>query len=290
MRLGLVAIACIVSASISSGAAPPRLDEPPSPRPANAAQLGVTSELSHADLPFILYVPHAWTNHREPVLTVHFHSAPSFTISEHLRRGASNPIAILLLGSGSAAYAKPFTNSATFGGVIETIERELSPGKAKPTFRFAALELSSFSAGYGAVRELLKSKTYFDRIKSIVLLDSFYGGLEGSAANRVVLREHVEIWVPFAQAAMREEKRFLVTTSQIHTPNYAATYEVAAALIKRLGLEVEIVSTNQAPPKITLLRRADSGHLHIWSYSGTNGPAHTAHVQHMADFWRGAGF
>ena len=35
-----------------------------------------------------------------------------------------------------------------------------------------------------------------------------------------------------------------------------------------------------------LLRRADAGHFHIWSYGGEDAPAHLTHVRHMAEVWQ----
>ena len=89
---------------------------------------------------------------------------------------------------------------------------------------------------------------------------------------------------------MRGEKTFVFTHSQVPTRAYASSFECAAALAARLGVEVKAVATNSLPAtrdsNYPLLHRADAGRFHIWSYGGKDAPAHLTHVRHMADVWQ----
>jgi hypothetical protein len=252
---------------------------------------GIPIELTDRDLKFTLFVPDGWTASSTNVVCMHFHTVAATVIRQHLHRGAREPLAVFVLGSGSTAYRKPFEDSGRFARVVSLIEGELTRRAAAPV-KIAGIDVSSFSAGYGAVRELVQLPAGTNLIRRIVLLDSLYGGLEPQAGstNRIPLAEHIQVWEPFARAAVRGGKTFLITTSDVPTPNYAGTRECAEALLKRLGLQLTRV-TNDGPSlsSFTLQGQADSGNFHVWSYSGTNGAAHMAHVQNMAHLWQALG-
>jgi hypothetical protein len=239
---------------------------------------------------FTLFLPNGWTDATKPTvaITAHFHTIASSAIALHERRGAREPLLVFALGSGSSAYRAPFEDTNRFARILSLVEREMSRrGVNTP---ISAVDVSSFSAGYGAVRELVKSPQYFSLIRRIVLLDSIYGGLVVSppgSTNRFVEATHVDVWVPFAKAAMRNEKTFVITLSQIEPETFASTVECATALLDRVSLKLlPIKSSPTSTNSLPLLARADSGDLHVWSYAGTNGFAHMAHVQNMAEVWR----
>jgi hypothetical protein len=230
----------------------------------------------------MLFVPEAWKS-SEQSLTVHFHTAEWFVIQEHLRRGARHPLATFYLGEGSTIYRRAFEDPGRFGRVLDLIEHEISLAPRR-------VEVSSFSAGYGAVREILKQPGYVDRIGTLILGDSMYAALETNSATRQPLREHIEVWLPLARAAMKREKTFVFTYSAVPTGTYASSSECAQALLKALGLSDTSVRAGSIPAALDkdfpLLWRADAGNLHIWGYGGTNAQAHMTHPRHIADIWK----
>lgn len=242
---------------------------------------------------FTLFLPAGWANaiSSNALLCVHFHSAPWFPIQEHVRRGAKEPLAVFALGEGSSTYRAAFEDTNRFARVLALVEGELQK-RSRLSTRISAVDVSSFSAGYGAVRELVKSPDYFKIIRRIVLLDSMYAALgpqENGMTNRRPLTAQIDVWLPFAKAAMRGEKTFVVTHSQVPTSSYASSTECATALLEKLGVKAETVTTNSIPaandPDFPLLRRADVVGLHIWSYGGNDAQAHMTHARHMADVW-----
>jgi hypothetical protein len=244
---------------------------------------------------FTLFLPAGWTNaiSTNPLLYVHFHTAPWFPIQEHVRRGAREPLVVFALGEGSSTYRAAFEDTNRFARVLALVEGELHKRSGLSGARIAAVDVSSFSAGYGAVRELVKSPTYFKIIRRIVLLDSMYAGLEpqedGSTTRRP-LAAQIDVWIPFAKAAMRGEKTFVVTHSRVPTGSYASSAECASALLSKLNVTSKNVATNAIAaandPDFPLLQRADVGGLHIWSYGGISAQAHMNHARHMADVWQ----
>lgn len=230
---------------------------------------------------FTLFVPRGSTNATN--VTVHFHTIASSVIPAHARRDSTDPLLVFIIGSGSSAYRVPFEDTNRFARIISITERELRARGS--TSSIARVDISSFSAGYGAVRELIKSPTYFPMIRRVVLLDSIYGSLVTNVANRAAAPEHAHVWVPLARSAMRGEKTFVITLSDIVPATFASTLEVTSALLDRVGLKFQPVTPSQTND-YALISRVDSGNFHVWRYAGSNGLAHITHAQHMAEVWR----
>ena len=248
--------------------------------PDKAPSAGRKISLADGDVKFTLFVPPKW-NSTNSMITVHFHTAEWFVIQEHNRRGAQHPLATFYLGEGSTVYRRAFEDRERLGRVLDLVGRELS-------FKPGTIEISSFSAGYGAVREIVKELKYFERIQTIILADSMYAAFETNAV-RQPSREHREVGVPFARAAMKGQKTFVVTYSMVPTTAYASSSECAHALLAMLGVTEKPVAadsiTAASDEDFPLLRRADVGNLHIWGYAGTNAQAHMTHPRHIADLW-----
>jgi hypothetical protein len=291
--LGLVFACGLQAAELRPPPEPPTLtrreiSEPSSSPPGTIVQL--TNHTTRATL----FLPEGWQMSSNPQtrLVVHFHTIAWFTIQEHLRRQSPLPLLNFALGEGSATYARPFADPPRFGEWLRLVELELISRGAPRNVRIAGVDISSFSAGYGAVREILKLETNRAVIQRIVLCDSLYGGLVDTNApfgRRQVVREHLDPWLPFAQAAARGEKSFVLTTSAIETLRYASTSECGAALADGVGATFAVVGKDSSAaardPNHPLLSRADLGGFHLWNYGGTNAPAHLAHVRHLADLW-----
>jgi hypothetical protein len=251
--------------------------------------------LEDRDVKFTLFLPNGWTNamSSKAILCAHFHTVPWFAIQEHVRRDAMEPLMVFALGEGSSTYRVPFEDTNRFSRILVLVADELKKRGASANTRLAHVDVSSFSAGYGAVRELVKSPEYCKIIRRIVLLDSMYAGLETEekgSTNRRPLAAHIDVWVPFAKAALRGEKTFVFTHSQVPTTAYASSSECAEALLQRVGLKARAVPANSIPaasdPNFPLLARTDSGRLHVWSYGGVDAQAHLTHVRHMAEVWQ----
>ena len=269
---------------------------PPMPKraiaPTPTPPPGTTIVLTDRGTNFTLFLPesaakNSSTNTR---ITAHFHTVPWFAIQEHLRRGLREPLLIFALGEGSTAYRVPFEDRERFARTLQLTEAELVKQGAPREAKITSVDVTSFSAGYGAVRELLQTPQYFALLRRLILCDSIYGGLAPTTAGqRRVTPEHVAAWVPFAQAAARGEKTFVLTHSAIATARYASSGEVAIALLETLGIPRVPVAPGAIPAAadrdFPLCFRADRAGLHVWSYAGDDAPAHLTHIRHLADVW-----
>jgi hypothetical protein len=152
---------------------PRRAIAPPTTQPA-----GRQIELQEDETKFTLFIPEAWEPPASGEITViaHFHGAVWFAIDEHLRHGLEQPLICFALGEGSSVYARPFKDRQRFARVISTTEDELKRNGAPDNARISQIDISSFSAGYGAVREIVQVPEYVALIRRIVLADSLYAG------------------------------------------------------------------------------------------------------------------
>src|SRR5215472_14503750 len=109
-------------------------------------------------------------NPQKPLpLMVHFHGAP-WLIERHVTSYLPHAALITVqLGSGSSAYRRPFEQPELFQSLIDEAGHELNLKHG-----WSSITLSGFSAGYGAVREILREQKYFALVNSVLLLDGMH--------------------------------------------------------------------------------------------------------------------
>jgi len=270
-----------------------RLPEPPvmSKRviaPTSGPVAGRTVAMVEGANKFTLFVPDAW---KKPAsgkarIAVHFHTIDWFTIQEHLRHGLGEPLVVFNAGEGSAVYRDAFKDPERFGRILKLVEGELG-------VHIVALDMTSCSAGYGAVREIVRRPEYWRMIRRLMLLDSMYAGWDETttkpgATSRPAM-ENMEPWFDIAHAAARGELTFVITHSDVPT-KYASSGACAAFLIETVGAKRVDVKKGSLPatmdPEFPLLYRADLKGFHLWGYGGQDGQAHLTHVRHLADVWK----
>ncbi len=171
-------------------------------------------------------------------LLIHFHGAGY--VPKHAVYRSRHPLllAVVNLGSGSSVYENAFQNKSAFPRLIDTIYQTSSERKAA-TIKPSRVYLSSFSAGYGAIRAILQDHT--SAVDGILLLDSLHTGYvpprrvlaQGGTLNG----ENLKDFIGYAQLAMDNKKKFLITHSEIFPGTYASTTETTDYLIRSLGLQ-----------------------------------------------------
>lgn len=276
-------------------AMPKRVIRPPATEPA-----GQRIDIVDGDLKVLLYVPPTWQLPADGRvdLTVHFHTEPWFAIEEHLRRGLAAPLLIVTVGQGSSAYAKPFRDGDRFDRLLDLVGQKLTTEANHPAL-VRSVDVTSFSAGYGAVREILKQERYVERIRRVILCDSLYAGWDptttrpadafSTGATSRPLPENMLPFARFVELAAEGKKTFVLTHSSVPTP-YANTQATADWIVAHVGATWRdaVPGGNEASsdPDFPLYRRADLGHLHVWGYGGTDAQAHLTHIRHLADVWK----
>ena len=192
-------------------------------------------------------------------LLIHFHGASWVA----MQAAGERTVAVLNYGSGSSAYGKPFADPAAFPELIGSFNRP-----------FKRVYLSGFSAGYGAIRAILRA--HADEVDGILLLD----GLHTSNPFDATL---MEPFVAYAKRAVAREKVMVITHSEIFPGTFASTTECTDYLIAQLGLTRKPV-LKWGPGGMQQLSEVHAGRLAILGFAGNSAPDHVDHLHGMPSF------
>jgi hypothetical protein len=179
----------------------------------------------------------------------------------------------MTLGIGSGPYESTFRDPAAFERLLKNVEQALSTEVRKAKVR--RIGLSAWSAGYGAVQEILRQRTWQNRVDTVVLLDGMHAGYFGDGLNAVQL----EPFVAFAKRAVANKALMVVSHSSIIPPGYASTTETANYLINEVGGRPQRAKARPSDPMgLDLLDRFDKGGFHVRGYAGGSELDHCAHL------------
>jgi len=229
--------------------------------------------------PVTVYLPPAAEGIRELDLLIHFHGTPFVAMQavHNLKRPIA--LAVVQQGSGSSVYAAPFVDVEVYPRLLKTIQDELGVDQIGKVY------FSSFSAGYGAVRELLK--VHENRIDGVVLLDGLHTDYlpdatplaQGGQLNA----EKMKGFLAFAQKAVNGEKKMLITHSEIFPGTYASTTETADWLITELGLKRNPI-LEWGPMGMQQVSETQKGNFEVKAFVGNTAPDHVDHLHGLEDF------
>jgi LysM repeat protein len=139
--------------------------------------------------------------------------------------------------------------------------------------------LSSWSAGYGAIAQILR-QPIGRKIDALILMDSVYAGYAGS--SKALKTASLEPFVKFARQAARGRRFMFQSHSSIQPPGYASTREVSHYIVKKLGGRMRR-GRRADRYGLTLFERFDLRNYHVRGYRGEDKPDHCAHLGLMRD-------
>jgi hypothetical protein len=210
-------------------------------------------------------------------LTLHLHGA-AWAAERNLVRSKRPGVAVTVVLPGlSAVYTQKFRDPAVFRRLLEEARAKTAEATGSEDLRIGSVTVTSFSAGFGGVRELLKDPETFARIDALVMADSIYAGFTGDPALRQVDPANMEGFLRFAREAAEGRKRMLVSHTQLHTPTYASTVETADYLVGELGGKREEVEESW-PGGLQLRSRFVKGGFRLYGFAGDTGPEHMKHL------------
>lgn len=227
--------------------------------------------------PAAVFVPEALAGAAEVDLLVHFHGA-GYVVRDAAAQAGRETVAVSVnLGAGSSVYERPFMGTNAFSSLVDSVEAIVSPAVVR------RVVLSSWSAGYGAVRAILRA--YPGDIAGVILLDGLHTDYvpdgvrlaDGGALNESKM-------IPFrvfAERAVRGETRMFVTHSEIFPGTYASTTETAEFLAASLGLKREPVLA-WGPVGMQAISQTRAGRLVILGFAGNSAPDHVDHLHSLA--------
>jgi hypothetical protein len=186
-------------------------------------------------------------------------------------------------GLGSGRYSTAFAKPELFRLLMRSIEGALKKHAGDERAHVRHLGLSAWSAGYGAVNEILKYDA--DRVDAVVLLDGLHAAWNPATTKRdgslrSLSRRTIEPTFRFAERALRGEKLFVFSHSQVDPEKYPSTQSTANLLLAELQLERQPVEPGDDP--FGQIGGVDRAGFHLWSFRGKNEAAHCTHIRHVA--------
>ena len=235
-----------------------------------------------------LFIP-AGTSHADALhLVVHFHGSPFLPEYAVSQLGDDHVVAVVNLAPGSGVYDRTFSDPAAYDSLLANIMREMS-GVLNRAVAFTDVTLIGFSAGHGAVRAILRDSAHFDRVDAVLLLDGLHTSYvpENTVVEKggALDEGNLAVFVRLARAAMRGDKRFLITHSEIFPGSFASTTETTDYLVQALGLRRTSV-LRWGPRGMQQLSEVKTGRFEIEGFAGNAGPDHIDQFQGMPEFLR----
>ncbi|MBN2192621.1 MAG: hypothetical protein JW751_07370 [Polyangiaceae bacterium] len=210
---------------------------------------------------------------------VHFHGADPVrkTVVQ-----ASRGIVYVAIdkGLGSGPYSDAFKLPDAWQTLKRSIDAELKRHTADPAAHVRHFALSSWSAGYGAIVQILKQDA--DSIDAVILLDSLHAtyryGIDARQRGRVSSVDTLTIApvVEYARRALAGEKILVLTHSRVDPVDYPSVGLSADALLREIGVQRK--PTTGQLGSLTQVNAVDEKGLHVWAYTGRDELTHCAHI------------
>lgn len=223
-----------------------------------------------------LYLPPKARTKSALDLVVHFHGAAWLAQQAAAMRHDNVMVVVLNLGSGSGAYDRAFTDPAVFDSLLTVVTREAARHTAQAV-TLRRVVLSGFSAGHGAIRRILREPRHVERVDGVLLLDGMHTSYipEGRVlANGGVLdTTNLTALAAFARAALRGDKRMLISHSEIFPGTFASTTETADWLVQSLGVRRKAL-LREGPRGLQQLSEVRTRGFTLMGFAGNSAPDH----------------
>lgn len=242
--------------------------------------------------PATIYVPdyfHAKGN--KVNLLIHFHGA-SWMVEQNFYPSGKNAVVVTVsLGGLSGVYTAKYKDPKEFGKLLNEVLETLDKNSIVHHPKLGRLSLTSFSAGFGAMREILQVPEYYKKINDAVFLDSIHAGLDTTTNEPPA--EQMEMFLKFAKDAVHGKKIMWITHSQIDPITYASTTKTANYLINTLGIKQIYSDDTTAPNYINvtepwkymkLISTSDKGKFHVRGFYGDQAQDHMNHFYTIGQY------
>ena len=212
----------------------------------------------------------------------HFHAGQM--AERQMKESGMNAVFVSCgFGIGSGPYATAFASPERFGRMLDELVKNVETSTGKKGLHVRKLGLASWSAGFAAVSRILGVDRYYAMVDSVVLNDSLHSQYldpnpktAAQGADRVDPKM-IRAFIRFAKDAKDAKKTMVITHSAIIPPDYPSSTEATQALLTA----IEVPATEVAEPasrKMTLIKRADAGNLHVRGFKGGGPRDHFEHL------------
>ena len=213
-------------------------------------------------------------------VVVHFHGQTALRMTlAQVARGVA--FVGIDLGIASGPYSDAFTSPEAWPQLKRSIESALKAQSGDSRAHIRHVALTAWSAGYGAVNEILKHDK--EGIDAVVLLDGLHAAWDPThnshSTGNDVIAGPIAPTLEFAKMALKGEKIFVFSHSEVDPVTYPSTRLTADMLMRELGLKRHAVPSDS--DRFGLYGTVDTRGVHIWSYRGGDKPAHCTHLTHI---------
>jgi hypothetical protein len=131
-------------------------------------------------------------------IVVHFHGDPWLAETSALRRSRHVAVLSVNLGAGSGVYRQALGDPGRFSQLLAEAAMQLPAGS-----RFQPVIVTSFSAGYGAVREIRRNPANRAQIDAVVLMDGLHSSYVPESQPGPIDTESLRPFVDFFARSRR---------------------------------------------------------------------------------------
>jgi hypothetical protein len=215
-------------------------------------------------------------------LVIHFHGHEPIR-KEFVKNADGIVLVGIDLGISSGPYGTTFSSPYVFTNLLRSIEAAVAKHAGIKAAKIRNLALSSWSAGYGALDQILRQPSG-KKVDAVILLDSLHAGY-ADERNKTLKTEQIVPFTEFAKKAAAKQAFMFVSHSSIIPPGYASTNEVADYLVSQLRGKPKQASREDVLG-LDMIERFDKGNFHMRGYTGDDKPDHCAHIGLMDDIVR----
>ena len=231
-----------------------------------------------------IFLPAKFVNSDSFIILIHFHGASY--IGKYATSHAVKPavLANIDIGQGSSTYEKPFFGKNKFPAMLAAIKKGISARLGR-SLVFKQVIISSFSAGYGAVRTILRSPENIGLIDGIILLDGMH--TDYSDTNLVFPQnlntDKLDMYLAFANEAISGKKVMIITHSAIYPGAYASNRETTDYLLRKLAIG-RIAKDKFLSTGMHQTSEAGEGNFFVFGFDGQTARDHVDHF-HALPYW-----
>jgi hypothetical protein len=182
-------------------------------------------------------------------------------------------------GAGSSTYVKLFEDPQRFLKLLASAEEAAGA-------KFGRVMLGGWSAGCGAVRQILKTPGSYARVNAALLIDGMHtdyaNGTPGPEESKLGT-ENLDIWLQLGRDAIAGKKRAIITHSEIFPGTYASTTETADYILSELRVPRRAV-LKWGPMGSQQLSEAAKGKFLLMGFAGNSAPDHVDQL-HSLPVW-----
>jgi len=234
-----------------------------------------------------LLIPSKHINNSKSInLFVHLHGKASVVQSAFLKSNIDGFLITIHLGMFSGSYRKAFSDSNFLDTILNETLNKLKEEMGLDVFnKELKIFLTSFSAGYGGIREILNYEKYYSAIKGILLLDGLHTDYIETEKGKSVNPVQMNNFLRYARDAVVFKKQFIITHSEIIPDGYSSTTETAQYLIDSTGTE-KIFAERVFDDGFIQKYYSFNGNFRVFGFYGDKAQDHMRHFYNIDQFLR----